>query len=142
MAKKNKAESVADLFSLIVNTNDKIKKVHSAHLSSQKLTAPQFGVLDVLQKKGPMPLKKISDELMVTGANITCVMDNLEKESLVKRVPSKTDRRVINAELTAKGKQKLEKVYPDHIKSMNEFSKKFSESEMKQLTKLLEKLVD
>jgi MarR family 2-MHQ and catechol resistance regulon transcriptional repressor len=142
MAKKNKSESVADLFNLIVNTNDKIKKVHSAHLSTQKLTAPQFGVLDVLQKKGPMPLKKISDELMVTGANITCVMDNLEKEALVKRVPSKTDRRVINAELTSKGKQKLEKVYPDHIKSMNEFSKRFTESEMKQLTKLLEKLVD
>ncbi len=142
MAKKNKAESVAELFNLIVNTNEKIKKVHSAHLSSQKITAPQFGVLDVLQKKGPMPLKKISDELNVTGANITCVMDNLEKEALVKRVPSKTDRRVINAELTAKGRQKLEKVYPNHIKSMNEFSKKFSESEMKQLTKLLEKLVD
>ena len=142
MAKKTKTESIADLFNLIVTTNDKIKKVHSAHLSTQKLTAPQFGVLDVLKKKGPLPLKKISDELMVTGANITCVMDNLEKESLVKRVPSKTDRRVINAELTSKGKQKLEKVYPDHIKSMNEFSKRFSDAEMKQLSKLLEKLVD
>jgi len=142
MAKKNKAESVTNLFNLITNTNDKIKKVQSAHLSTQKLTAPQFGVLDVLQRKGPMPLKKISDELMVTGANITCVMDNLEKEALVKRVPSKTDRRVINAELTPKGKQKLEKVYPEHIKTMNEFSKRFTESEMKQLTKLLEKLVD
>ena len=36
-------------------------------------------------KKGSIPLKKISDELMVTGANITCVMDNLEKEDLVKK---------------------------------------------------------
>ena len=91
-------------------------------------------------KKGPIPLKKISDELMVTGANITCVMDNLEKEDLVRRVHSKSDRRVINAELTSKGKQKLEKIYPQHVKSLNSFSKKLTDSEMKQLSGLLDKL--
>ncbi len=85
-------------------------------------------------------MKKISDELLVTGANITCVMDNLEKEDLVRRVHSKTDRRVINAELTPKGKQKLDKIYPEHVKSLNEVSKKLTEVELKQLTALLDKL--
>lgn len=140
MAKQSKEQQMVDLFNLVAKANDKLKKVHSKHLSTEKLTSPQFGVLDVLKKKGSIPLKKISDELMVTGANITCVMDNLEKENLVQRVHSKTDRRVINAELTSKGKQKLEKIYPDHIKSLNEFSKKLTDSEMKQLSGLLEKL--
>ncbi len=141
MSKKSKSELVADLQSLVAKSNDTLKRVHSAQLSAQKLTSPQFGVLNVLQKNGSVPLKKIGDELLVTGANITCVVDNLEKQSLVKRVPSKTDRRVINAELTAKGKQKLTKIYPEHIKSMNEFSKRFTDNEVKQLTGLLEKLV-
>ncbi|MCP5062618.1 MAG: MarR family transcriptional regulator [Ignavibacteriae bacterium] len=141
MSKKSKSELVADLQSLVAKSNDTLKRVHSAQLSAQKLTSPQFGVLDVLQKNGSVPLKKIGDELLVTGANITCVVDNLEKQSFVKRVPSKTDRRVINAELTAKGKQKLTKIYPEHIKSMNEFSKRFTDTEIKQLTGLLEKLV-
>ena len=141
MSKKTKAELVSDLQSLVAKSNDKLKRVHTAQLSAQKLTSPQFGVLNVLQKKGSIPLKKISDELFVTGANITCVVDNLEKQTLVKRVPSKTDRRVINAELTPKGKQKINKIYPDHIKSMNEFSKRFTDSEVKQLTGLLEKLI-
>lgn len=141
MSKKSKSELVADLQSLVAKSNDTLKRVHSAQLSAQKLTSPQFGVLNVLQKMGSVPLKKIGDELLVTGANITCVVDNLEKQSLVKRVPSKTDRRVINAELTAKGKQKLTKIYPEHIKSMNEFSKRFTDNEVKQLTGLLEKLV-
>ncbi len=141
MSKKSKSELVSDLQSLVAKSNDTLKRVHSAQLSAQKLTSPQFGVLDVLQKNGSVPLKKIGDELLVTGANITCVVDNLEKQSLVKRVPSKTDRRVINAELTAKGKQKLTKIYPEHIKSMNEFSKRFTDNEVKQLTGLLEKLV-
>ena len=140
MAKQKKEEQVLDLYNLVAKAHDRLKKVHAKHLGTEKLTTPQFGVLDVLMKKGSIPLKKISDELMVTGANITCVMDNLEKEDLVKRVHSKSDRRVINAELTPKGKQKLDKIYPDHVKSLNDFSKKLTDAEMKQLAGLLEKL--
>ncbi|MBK8945095.1 MAG: MarR family transcriptional regulator [Ignavibacteriae bacterium] len=140
MAKSTKEQQIVELYNLVGKAHDKLKKVQSKHLGAEKLTSPQFGVLDVLMKNGSIPLKKISDELMVTGANITCVMDNLEKEDLVKRVHSKTDRRVINAELTPKGKQKLDKIYPEHVKSLNEVSKKLSEVEMKQLTALLEKL--
>ncbi|MCB0744577.1 MAG: MarR family transcriptional regulator [Ignavibacteriae bacterium] len=140
MAKSGKELQIVELYNLVGKAHDKLKKVQSKHLSTEKLTSPQFGVLDVLMKNGSIPLKKISDELMVTGANITCVMDNLEKDDLVKRVHSKTDRRVINAELTAKGKQKLEKIYPEHVKSLNEFSKKLTDTEIKQLAGLLEKL--
>ncbi|PID61393.1 MAG: hypothetical protein CR986_02855 [Ignavibacteriae bacterium] len=142
MAKRKKEELILDLYNLVAKASDTIKKMHAKHLISEKLTAPQFGVLDVLSKKGPLSLKQISDELMVTGANITCVMDNLEKDSLVKRVPSSTDRRVINAELTNKGKQKIQKVYPDHVKHLSELSKKLSDTEIKQLSNLLKKLAD
>ncbi len=140
MAKQKKEEQVLELYNLVAKAHDRLKKVQAKHLGTEKLTTPQFGVLDVLMKKGSIPLKKISDELMVTGANITCVMDNLEKEDLVKRVHSKSDRRVINAELTSKGKQKLDKIYPQHIKSLNDFSNKMTDAEMKQLAGLLDKL--
>ena len=140
MAKQKKENQVVELYNLVAKAHDRLKKVHAKHLGTEKLTTPQFGVLDVLMKKGSIPLKKISDELMVTGANITCVMDNLEKEDLVRRVHSKSDRRVINAELTNKGKNKLEKIYPQHVKSLNDFSKKLSDSELKQLSNLLDKL--
>lgn len=140
MAKPKKEEQVLDLYNLVAKAHDKLKKVHAKQVGSEKLTTPQFGVLDVLMRKGSIPLKKISDELMVTGANITCVMDNLEKEDLVRRVHSKSDRRVINAELTAKGKNKLEKIYPDHVKSLSDYMKKLNDTEIKQLSALLEKL--
>lgn len=140
MAKQKKEEQVLELYNLVAKAHDRLKKVHAKHLGTEKLTTPQFGVLDVLMKKGSIPLKRISDELMVTGANITCVMDNLEKEDLVKRVHSKSDRRVINAELTTKGKNKLDKIYPEHVKSLNEIAKKLTDPEMRQLSNLLDKL--
>ena len=117
-----------------------MRKGHTKHVATHKLTAPQFGVLEVLHNSGPMPLKRVSEELLVTGANITCVVDNLEKEDLVKRVPSKEDRRIINAELTPKGRQKIESIFPEYVKNMSDITGVLSENEKKQLIKLLNKL--
>jgi len=96
--------------------------------------------LDVLKRQGPMPLKRISEELMVTGANITCVVDNLEKEDLVRRVHSKEDRRIIMAELTDKGKEKIDQIIPQYVENMSTITSVLSENEQKELTRLLQRL--
>ena len=140
MSQRQKSKSALDLWDRLSKTYDAVKKAHTRKVATHKLTAPQFGVLDVLSQAGPMPLKRISEELMVTGANITCVVDNLEKEGLVKRVPSKEDRRIIMAELTIKGKNKIDKIHPGYVQNMLEITSKLSDSEQKQLTKLLTKL--
>ncbi len=41
-------------------------------------------------------------------------MDNLEKEKLVERVPSKEDRRAILAQLTPKGKKLFDEIFVKH----------------------------
>jgi MarR family transcriptional regulator, 2-MHQ and catechol-resistance regulon repressor len=119
---------------------DKMRRVQSKQMYGQNLTAPQFGVMEVLNRLGSVPLKKISEELMVTGANITCVVDNLEKEEFVKRVPSKEDRRVILAELTPKGKEKLDQIMPEYVQNMAAVISVLNEHEQKDLVKLLEKI--
>lgn len=119
---------------------DSLHKAHSRRMYTHKLTAPQFHVLEVLLKDGPMPLKRISEHLLVTGANITCVVDNLEKEDLVKRVPSKKDRRVINAELTEKGQTKVKKLFPEYLKGFDDSLDKLTKEEKKQIIKILEKI--
>lgn len=67
------------------------------------LTLPQFEVLNIVNEE-PMSMKKIGNKLNVTGANITCIVDNLERNNLVRRIFNKEDRRVIIIELTDKGK--------------------------------------
>jgi len=47
---------------------------------SEDLTLLQFISLEILYRKGQVPLKTIATENMVTEANITCVVDNLEKD--------------------------------------------------------------
>jgi MarR family 2-MHQ and catechol resistance regulon transcriptional repressor len=137
----DKKQSALDLWEKLSKAYDKVRKVQSKQMFEQKLTTPQFGVLEVLQKMGPVPLKKISEEMMVTGANITCVVDNLEKEGFVKRIPSKEDRRVIHADLTAQGRSKIESILPEYADSMASLLSSLNDHEQKELTRLLSKLL-
>lgn len=135
-----KNKTALELWEKLSKAYDKVRKVQSKQMFEKNLTSPQFGVLEVLSKTGPVPLKKISEEMMVTGANITCVVDNLEKEGFVKRVPSKEDRRVILAELTQTGKAKIDSIIPEYSESMVSLTSVLSEHEQKELTRLLIKL--
>ena len=129
-----------EIWEKLSKAHDKVRKVQSKQMFGEKLTSPQFGVLEILLKTGPVPLKRISEEMMVTGANITCVVDNLEKEGFVRRIHSKEDRRVILAELTHTGKTKIDAVMPQYIENMATLTSILSEHEQKELTKLLGKL--
>lgn len=140
MATDTKSKLALELWDSLQRAYDVMRKSQAKYTAEHNLTAPQFNVLEVLTKSGPVPLKRISEELLVTGANITCVVDNLEKENLVRRVPSKEDRRVIMAELTDEGKEKMNKIFPPFVKSMKEMAGVLTDTEQKELSNLLQKL--
>ncbi len=77
---------------------------------------------------------------MVTGANITCVVDNLEKENLVQRVHSSNDRRIVNAELTSRGREKMESIFPDYLNHISEAVSFLPHEEQKLLNRILQKI--
>ncbi len=134
-----KTQTVLDLWDKLTTATEVLRKIHAKQVAAYNLTAPQFHVLEVLYKEGSVPLKRISERLFVTGANITCVMDNLEKEELVRRVPSRKDRRVINAELTSRGEERIKKIYPEYTTGLEAAFKSLNETDKKELIKLLSK---
>jgi len=138
----DKKQMALDLFEKLSKAYDKYKKVQAKQMFSENLTAPQFGVLEILYKTGPVPLKRLSEEMMVTGANITCVMDNLEKEGFVKRINSKEDRRVIIADLTPSGKAKIGSIMPKYSDNIASLTSVLNDREQKELSKLLNTFKD
>ncbi|MGE5353763.1 MAG: MarR family winged helix-turn-helix transcriptional regulator [Acidobacteriota bacterium] len=124
----------------LFHTYEKYRKMQVKTVFEHHLTGPQYSVLEVLFSSGPMPLKKIGEKLYVSGANITCVVDNLEKEELVRRVPSSDDRRIIIAELTSKGREKIEKLFPLQAQNILKMTEALSHDEQEELMKLLNKL--
>ncbi|MDA3860176.1 MAG: MarR family transcriptional regulator [Melioribacteraceae bacterium] len=124
----------------LTNTFEHMEKSHARRMAHLNLTNSQYSVLRALSEGGTMPLKSISQKLNVTGANITCVMDNLQKRNYAERIPSKLDRRIINAELTKEGKQIIKKFTPLYIDSISEETKNLTDDEKKSLVELLAKL--
>lgn len=135
-----RTQHALNLWEKLFHTYEAIRKVQVKTVFEHKLTGPQFNVLEVLFTSGPMPLKKIGERLFVSGANITCVIDNLEKEGLVRRVPSHEDRRIIIAELTGKGKEKIENLFPLHARNILKMTESLSIEEQSELENLLDKL--
>ncbi|MEK9499793.1 MarR family winged helix-turn-helix transcriptional regulator [Gaopeijia maritima] len=91
-----------------------VARAISSKVAEYGLTAPQFGILEALHHLGPLPLGELAEKLLVTGGNVTYVMDRLEGLGLVERCRSEADRRVVTAHLTDEGRALVTEVFPGH----------------------------
>jgi DNA-binding MarR family transcriptional regulator len=71
------------------------------------LTIPQVMVLQAIHTLGDVTVKRISDDVSLSQATVTTILNRLEDRHLVERVRSQLDKRVVNARLTQAGKQIL-----------------------------------
>ena len=104
------------------------------------LTYSQFAVLEVLYHLGPLTQGEISLKVLKSGSNMTTVIDNLERDGLVRRERDAKDRRVIHVHLTDAGSSKIEAVLPGHVAALVDEFKVLSASEQERLGELCKKL--
>lgn len=71
-------------------------------------SAPRLKLLYSIHCHGPRKMADLASELDTTPRNVTAIVDGLEAEGLVRRVPHATDRRVTLIELTCKRDQVAE----------------------------------
>jgi MarR family 2-MHQ and catechol resistance regulon transcriptional repressor len=108
--------------------------------SLEHLTVSQFGVLESLYHLGPLCLGEIGSKLLKSSGNITLVVDNLEKQGLVKRLRDSDDRRVVNVSLTPAGRQAVEQILPGHVAAIVEEMSVLTPDEQETLGRLCLKL--
>lgn len=104
------------------------------------LTYSQFAVLEALYHLGPLTQGEVSQKVLKSGSNMTLVIDNLERDGLVRRERSANDRRVIHVHLTEAGSSKIEAVLPNHIAALVEELSVLSPGEQDTLGELCRKL--
>ena len=70
------------------------------------LTFPRYEALMLLSftRTGALPLGKIGERLQVHRTSVTNIVDKLEADGLVRRVPHTADRRATLAEITSAGR--------------------------------------
>lgn len=82
------------------------------------LTIAQFGVLEMVYHLGPQNQACIGRKLLWSAGNVVKVVDNLERDGLVRRVADSRDRRARIVELTGRGRQLLETVFEEHLAAL------------------------
>lgn len=102
------------------------------------VTLPQFDVLSELEHAGhALTMSELSRELMVSNGNITGVIDRLERDGMVSRRPSETDRRVQYIELTEPGLAQFQAMAREHENWLQSLFGGLSTTEIQQLENLL-----
>jgi Transcriptional regulators len=97
-------EGAIGLLALLIKSGRLAESRLDAALASVGLTFVKWRALDTLIKaKAPIPLKALPGELHCVKSNVTQLVDKLEEEGLVHRVPDADDRRSILVELTDRG---------------------------------------
>lgn len=77
----------------------------------------------------------------ISSATMTVVLDTLEKEDMVKRVPNPQDRRKVNVKITDKGESFMKEFLPRHQRNVTAMSSELTEEEMATLPVVLGKLI-
>src|ERR1700751_2247739 len=77
-----------------------------------------FGVLEALLHKGPLPVNTIGPMVWLTPGSISVAVDRLVKKSLVWRKDYPGDRRVRQVELPAKGRDLITRGFAEHAAAM------------------------
>lgn len=83
------------------------------------LCASDFGVLETLLHKGPLPVNVLGKKQLLTTGSITQAVDRLVKRGLVERKDHPHDRRVRLVELTGEGRRVIEPAFARHAADLD-----------------------
>jgi len=129
-----------DTFIKLTRCTNSVLARLSERSSIGDLTYSQFAVLEALYHVGSLTQGEISSKILKSTSNLTTVIDNLERDRLVRRERDTEDRRVIHVHLTEAGRRKIEAVLPGHVAALVEEFSVLSASEQETLGKLCKKL--
>ncbi len=93
------------------------------------------------QPEHRLPLGDLAEMLDVAPRTITGLIDNLERDGWVRRLPDDADRRSIQAELTEKGLEQVQAILRDVRERQTETTRGLSTEELAQLRHLCLRLV-
>lgn len=114
--------------------------LHSKHLEKTAgLTAPQLLLLQILQSRAnnKMTSGALADEMSLSQATVTTILDRLEARELIQRERSSTDKRKVYVTLTEAGAKTL-KLAPAPLQQY--FAKQFQSLEDWEQTMILSAL--
>lgn len=114
-----------------------IKKNLGTRFNSFNLTGPQGMLMGILNRYGEMKVSDLSEKLGLSNSTVSGIIDRLEKQDLVKRTRSESDRRVVYVSAT----EKFKKGFEENFKELeNDFGRMLSKASTDEIDTIIEGL--
>ena len=118
-------------------------RVGNRHIQSLGLTPGQFDVIAELEGTDGLTCAQLSEHTLTTKGTLTGVLDRLEHRGLIERGQVGGDRRVTRVQLTSKGMDLFQEVFPAHAVFMRPFfARALNASEVQVAKRLLLRVRD
>ena len=129
-----------DAYVKLMRCADTVQGILARNAEANGLTLSQLGVLEILLHLGPQNQKDLAGKILRSGANMTTIIDNLEKRDFVRRSRDEADRRTIRVELTPTGEALISTVSPLHMNNIYRMMGALNSEELETLANLTRKL--
>jgi len=104
------------------------------------LTGPQLAVVKMLEPVARISLSELSAQIRARNSTVTGIIDRMEREGLVARKRSEADRRVVNIELTDKGRGLAQEIRIEPVQIFRRVLEELPSRERAELLRILTKL--
>ncbi|MCK5014575.1 MAG: MarR family transcriptional regulator [Candidatus Omnitrophica bacterium] len=104
------------------------------------ITQTQIFTIMTLSERSPCQLNELRKKLQISAPTVTGIVDRLEKLGHVRRIHDKNDRRVINVDLTAKGKMIARKLKKTVKEKWQELLLKLPKKDQENYVNILRKI--
>lgn len=123
----NESIEVASLFQEVMQL---FKHSMNKLLEETGMSAPQGMVLGLLSKKKKIKITELSHELCLSNSTVSGIVDRLEKQQMVVRERSESDKRVVYVSISPNFKDMHEAFHMQFQKNIQNTMSKGSEDEL------------
>lgn len=113
----------------------------SAAWSQAQVTMQQFRVMTILYHDGPTRVSDIALRLEVSTPTVTGILDRLVRQRLSYRMSDPRDRRVVLNNLTASGRELVERLQPSQGTQLESALTQLTDDEREKLADSLQTLL-
>ena len=117
-----------------------IDRADRESIAGAGLIASDFGILEALLHKGPLPINTIGKKVLLTSGSMTAAANRLMEKGLVRRVQDPSDGRCFNLHLTPSGTRLIKKAYTTHARNLDRIVGVLTSDERGELVRLLKKI--
>jgi len=104
------------------------------------LTGPQLTVIKLLETFEHLSLSSLSERIRAQNSTVTGIIDRMEREGLVRRERSTSDRRVVHIRLSDKGQKLARQIQVEPMEIFRGALQSLSQADLRDLLRIMNKL--